>query len=96
MTEPVTRGEFTMLERQVEENARRLNTIDASGTRGVGVLQLQITDLAREFAKHEEKHAQDETRRVAARRWGWTFVAAGAASMAAVITLLVDIASHLH
>jgi hypothetical protein len=85
-----------MLRRLVEENGRRLDTIDSTGTRGVGVLQIQITDLAKDFAAHEAKHEADESRRSSARRWAWSFAAAGVASMAAVLGLLADIATHLH
>lgn len=51
MTAPeVTRGEFEMLRQQVGDNARRLDSIDASGTRGVGIVQVQLTDLAKDVA----------------------------------------------
>jgi hypothetical protein len=93
---PVSRGEFTMLAARVEENARRLEIIDTSGTRGVGVLQLQITDLAKDFAAHEKMHEIADARRTSGRRWAWTFAAAGLASVAAILTLLADIASKLH
>jgi hypothetical protein len=91
----VTRGEFDMLARRVDENARRLDSIDSTGTRGVGVLQLQITDLAKDFAAHEKQHEIQESRRAGARRWAWSMAVAGVASMAAALGLLVDIATHV-
>jgi hypothetical protein len=95
VTEPLTRGEFAMLAARVDENARRLDAIDTSGTRGVGVLQMQITDLAKDFAAHEQKHEQAESKRVTGRRWAIGAAIAAVASMCAVLALLADIASHL-
>lgn len=91
VTEPVTRPEFEMLARRVNENARRIEAIDTGGTRGVAVLQLQITDLAKDFAKHEEQHAQAETRRLSGRRWAIALaVAAVAAIDGPMVTILLS------
>lgn len=84
-----------MLVQRVDENARRIDSIDVTGTRGVGVLQLQITDLAKDFAAHEKVHEQAESKRTIGRRWGIGAAIAGIASLCAVIALLVDIASNM-
>lgn len=90
MTDPVTRAEFEMLAKQVSEQYRRLEAIDAGGTRGVGVLQLQITDLAKDFAAHEKQHEILEVRRVAGRRWAIALaVAAIAAIDGPMVTILL-------
>lgn len=75
MTE-VTRGEFEMLRQLAADNARRLEAIDVSGTRGVGVVQVQLTDLAKDLASlasrmdhHDKEHMQDQRDRAAGRRW---------------------------
>lgn len=98
MTETtVTRGEFDLLRGIVNDNARRLDTIDNSGTRGVGVLQSQITDLAKDVSSlstrldtHDREHKQDTRDRRAAR---WRAAALAIAVVAAVdgptITLLI-------
>lgn len=89
MTEQnVTRGEFMMLTSQVTENGRRLDMIDQSGTRGVGVIQQQITDLAKDVAgltvrmdRHESEHEADKRERASAR---WKLAALAVAMVASV------------
>lgn len=85
---PITRAEFGMLAERVSENARRLDTIDQGGTRGVAVVQLQITELAKDFAKHEEQHTAAEARRLSGRRWA---IALGVAAIAAIDGPMVTI-----
>lgn len=99
MTE-VTRGEFDMLRTIVSANQGRLDSIDATGTRGVGVLQTQITDLAKDVAglsarmdRHDEDHKRDEAARRAARRW---MIATAIAALTAVEGPLVYVITHLH
>lgn len=74
----VTRGEFAMLAQQVTTNAARMDAIDASGTRGVGVLLQQITDLAKDvhglelkLEQHDREHETDRRDRASGRRWLW-------------------------
>lgn len=71
----VSRGEFDMLARTVAENGRRLDTIDMSGTRGVGVVQVQLTELAKDVSalttrmdRHIDDHEKEEKARLAQRR----------------------------
>ena len=86
-----------MLASQVSENQRRIDVIDQSGTRGVGVVQVQLTDLAKDVARlsarldqHEGEH-QAEARDRASARWRLAALAVTlfAAIEAPLITLLL-------
>lgn len=68
----VSREEFTMLRDQVAEQARKLEAIDQGGTRGVGILAVQIQRLTGDFARHEGQHDRDTARR---RADGWRLLA---------------------
>lgn len=75
-TDPVTRGEFSMLAQQVASNERRIESLDTSGTRGVGIVQAQLTDLTKDVAglstrldKHEQEHRQEAADRRSRARW---------------------------
>lgn len=97
--EAVSRPEFDMLRQAVSENARRLDSIDQSGTRGVGVVQQQITDLAKDvaglqvkFDKHESEHGQSERDRRSSRRW---LVTSGIALLVALEGPLAYLVVHV-
>lgn len=62
MSDPVGRDEFARL-------VARLDTIDATGTRGVAVLAVQVQQLAGNLAKHEQKHDQEAAQRSSGRKW---------------------------
>jgi hypothetical protein len=107
MTEPVTRGEFQMLAAKVSDNARRLEAIDAGGTRGVGALAVQISEVIKDVAgvqndlkEHKIQHDHDAELRArdktAATRFRVTATITALASGCTVIALLVDIAAHVH
>jgi hypothetical protein len=95
------------LERRVGNVEVRLTWLDEHGTRGVGALQLQVSELIKDQAKLEAQvdrlqermerdRKTDETRRVAAFRWRVGAAIAATASIAAVFALLADIAAQLH
>lgn len=103
MTEP----ERAASQREVDILRNRIEQIDASGSRGVGVLMTQVGELVKDMAdmraetrtwqgQHERHHEQDARDRIAGRRWLIGVGVAGVASMAAMLGLLVDIAGHLH
>lgn len=76
-------GEFAMLSERVNDNARRLETIDQGGTRGVAVLAAQISevikdvaDLRQELRDHDRQHAEEKRARTITRRWVITAVIA--------------------
>lgn len=95
--EVVTRGEFELLRQIVTANQARLEGIDSSGTKGVAVVQAQLTDLVKDVARleaevdkrldeHLRVHVQDQRDRAAGRRWL-------AGTVIAVLVLLVAILS---
>jgi hypothetical protein len=99
MTE-VTRGEFDMLKSQVTDSARRIDAIDQSGTRGVGIVQVQLTDLAKDVAAlgarmdtHDREHESEARDRRSSRRW---MVATAIAFMAMLETPLIYLVSVHH
>ena len=51
--EYVSRREFDDLRAMVTRNGQRMDWLDEHGTRGVGSLQLQVTELAKDVAKVE-------------------------------------------
>lgn len=84
MTQPmighVTRGEFDLLRQMVQQNASRVETIDNLGTRGVGTIQSQLSDLTKDllelktdmnmrFSDHDKLHKSEKRERVNSRRW---------------------------
>ena len=93
MTDPVSRYEFAELARQVMANALRLDAIDANGTRGVAVVGVQVQELSKDFAKHEERHDQEQARRLSARRW---VIGAAIAAVAAIDGPLVTVLLAVH
>lgn len=74
----VTRGEFDLLRAMVTKNQARMDSIDVNGTRGVAVLQAQMTELVRDvtalkgemaerFTVHLKEHDDDIRQRAQAR-----------------------------
>jgi hypothetical protein len=99
----VTRGEFELLRQMVTTNETRLASIDQGGTRGVGIVQSQLTDVVKDlvelkadinarFDAHMKTHEQDERDRVTARRYTLTTIIA---AMAVIVGLLLNITVHL-
>jgi len=88
--------------REFEALAQRVDWLDEHGTRGVGALQIQVTDLVKDVAKVEkglEDHAaahileskERETQRRSTVRWGvgllCTILGTGSADLIALIAL---------
>jgi hypothetical protein len=103
----ITRGEFDLLKEIVTGNQARMESIDVHGTRGVAVIQEQVTELIKDLtelkventgwqAGHALEHKQDKRDRVSGRRWLIGIGFAGLASMAAVIGLLEQVLAHIH
>ena len=68
----------------------RLDQIDAGGTRGVAVLAVQVQELAKDMARHEEKHDRQETARAANRKWTiMAFIGAVAAIDGPIVTVVL-------
>lgn len=81
--------------------------MDSQGTRGVGILQLQVTEIVADLTQmradtrawqteHERQHEQERRERIVGRRWLVGTGIAGLASMAAVISMLIELLSHVH
>lgn len=100
MTAEVSREEFGMLRDQVSALTVRVDTIDQGGTRGILVVQTQITDMAKdinelklELAGHERTHLNERHERQSGRRW---LIGIGITFLAAVEGPLLWIISHGH
>lgn len=89
-----------MLAAQVTEQAKRIEAMDAGGTRGIATVSLQVTQMAAEVAglnkrigDHEINHEQERRARVVARRW---FIMAVIAALAVVETPILYIVTVVH
>lgn len=82
MSEYVTRGEWLSM-------MRRLDAIDTTGTRGVAVLAVQIQDLAKDFAKHEQQHEREEAQRSSNRKWLFAMAVAVIAAVDGPVVTIV-------
>lgn len=92
-----------MLQSIVAQTQARIEGVDSGGTKGVAVVQAQMTEVVRDltelkaevdkrFNTHMAQHDRDTRDRLAARRWGvGTFLAA----LAIIVTLLLNITLHL-
>lgn len=67
--EPASRNDLRDL-------ARRVDMLDEHGTRGVGVLAVQVQEIAKDVARletqlaeHAKEHQRAERDRIAGRRW---------------------------
>ena len=103
----ISRGEFELLKDMVTGNATRMESIDVHGTRGVAVIQEQVTELIKDLtemktttgtwqASHDAEHKASLRDRVTGRRWLIGIGLAGISSMAAVIAMLFQVLHHVH
>lgn len=97
----VTRGEFDLLKQMVAQAQNRIDTIDSSGTKGVAVVQSQLTDLAKDmvrletemdkrFDEHLRVHVADQRDRVTGRRWLAGTVIAALVLLVAILGLIIQ------
>jgi len=97
---PVSREEFHMLRQAVVENARRLDEIDRAGTRGVGALYVQITEVIKDVASvqtdltafrrdHQAQHGAELAARTSGRRWAIGTALVAMASLWAPLLYLI-------
>lgn len=90
-----------MRRREFDRLEQRVDQMDLTGTRGVGVLAERVTDLAKDVAKlealiesHERQHELDRQERQAGRRW---LVGTIAAMSSGILVLIIEqIAAHVH
>ncbi len=106
MTE-VTRGEFDMLKEMVSISNIRMESIDNHGTRGVAVIQEQVTELIKDLTelkvtseswqtKHGEEHKTDLRNRITGRRWLIGMGVTGIGAMGGLIALVLQLLSRVH
>jgi hypothetical protein len=107
MTAGLTAPEPAASQREMDMLRQRVDQIDSGGTRGVGIIQNQITDLIKEVAElkqetrawqttHETQHEKDERDRTTGRRWLVGTGIAGIGCMIAILGLLVQLAQEIH
>lgn len=105
--ESPSRGEFEMLKQMVADTRARLNSIDDTGTKGVAVVQSQLTEVVKDltelkadvtarFTAHQTVHETDQRERRDGRRWLVGISLTGIATMVAVIGLLIGVLTSLH
>lgn len=89
-----------MLASRVTAGEQRFDSMDRSGTRGVGVVQEQLTDLRGDVAglmarmeTHERNHVAEAKERLAGRRWA---IGALIAFAAILETPILYVAARIH
>lgn len=94
-------------QREVDILRDELHRLDDHGSRGVGVIQTQLTDLVKDmtemksemnsrFEAHQRVHDQDHNDRISGRRWLIGTGIAGIAAMAALVAMMWDVLQHVH
>jgi len=92
--------------REVDQLREELHRLDDHGSRGVGTLQSQVTDLIKDltelkadvnnrFEKHEKEHQDEKQNRIIARRWLAGFAITLIVALLAVIGLLLQIYAEI-
>jgi hypothetical protein len=87
----------------METNAKRIEAIDAGGTRGIGGMSVQLAEVIKDVGAlqhqvtrfeqdHEEQHRREQAARVIGRRWA---VATSIAFLAAIEIPLLYLV-HVH
>ena len=59
-------------------------------------LRADVAELRDTLERHNDRHDQENRSRLAGRRWALGFAAAAAASVVTIVSLLINIAQHLH
>lgn len=54
---------------ELDRLVRRIDAMDATGTRGLAVLAVQVQEIAKDLARHEVMHQNEAAARAATRRW---------------------------
>jgi len=98
----VSRGEFAQAMERIRAAEMKLDEMDRTGTRGVGVLAVQVAELSRDLGgmqrqmeAHHREHEQDLRDRRSQRRWAAGIIAALFAALESpLITLLLSRAGH--
>lgn len=102
----MTDSEPVASRREVDQLREDLRRIDEHGTRGIGVLQTQLTDVVKNvtemkaevnarFEAHQRVHDRDEQLRISGRRWTIATAATMLGGLATTLGLLVDVLQHV-
>lgn len=107
----VEAGDYYVPRREFDQLAARVELIDSQGSRGVGVIQYQLTALGRDYTdqkleigqvrtlieNHEKDHQRAADRQASERRntRRWT-IGLAAAIVVPLYPLLLDLLLHLH
>lgn len=97
--DPVSWREFNQFLNTYNQLARRVEQMDTNGTRGVAVLNLQVTNLIGQIATletdmrtwqsaHVQAHNNEVNKRVSSRRWAIGTAIACIAALVALITMV--------
>jgi len=88
-----------MLAARVDENGKRIETMDQQGTRGAAPLALQISELSKDLVtlaeqlhKHQTDHTEENSARITRLRW---LIMAVIAAIAVIETPVLYIAAHI-
>ncbi len=103
----ITRGEFALLTQIVNQTQVRVENLDSSGTKGVAVVTAQLVDVIKDltelkidvtkrFDEHDIVHKQEMRDRVSGHRWMIGISVAGLSSLAAILTVVVEILMHIN
>jgi hypothetical protein len=103
----VTRGEFDLLKEIVTGSQTRMESIDVHGTRGVAVIQEQVTELIKDLVElktssevwqkaHDAEHKTAQRDRIVGRRWLIGIGFAGVSAMAGMIAVLTEVLGKIH
>lgn len=101
----VTWREFEQHLAADETQKERVNAMDVQGTRGVGVVQVQVTELVKDFAElkasvqqwqgqHEQQHERELNQRVIGRRWAIGTAIAGLGLLVAMAAMVATLLIH--
>ena len=96
-----------MLRENVSRVENKMDSMDLTGTKGVVALQVQVLDLTKDvtrlgvemdkrFDSHDRVHKQETHDRISGRRWLIGMGIAGMGSLAAILTVVVEILLHTH
>jgi len=103
MNAGLTAPEPAASQRELEQLREDMRRMDDVGTRGVGAVQIQLTDAIKDIGElradlkaHQVEHKREEERRAAGRRWAIGSALGAGTLLVAMLGLLIDIAGHLH
>jgi|SRR6266568_2523920 len=99
--------DFPASQRDLDALARKVDFIDQNGSRGMGVLAIQVAEIIKDlgildtrvenrFAEHAAQHQREAEVRSGNRKWVMTTAIGGVASMGGLYALIINIAAHLH